>query len=379
MSWFYAEGGQQRGPITDQELQALVQSGRITGSTLVWREGMPEWRPYATVVAPPPPPGAVAAEPALVMSGPTAVCAECGRVVPAADTVALQGRTVCASCKPQVVQRMMEGADGAGGYAADGSGPFDPEAFLAELRARGGFRVEIGRSISRGFDLVNGNFWPCVGNAALVYLITIAVSMLPLGLGIIGQLVTTGPLTGGLFYYMLLQVRRQPATINETFSGFRQPLFVRLMLAGLLVQIVPIMIGVALVVPVVLGLQFASPQPSEEMLMWLIPVVLIAIPLSLYYYAITMPCYVIIADTGVSFWEGIKLGVRLVHMRLLSFLGFGIVCWLLLMAGFLLFCVGFFWMLPVVVAACAHVWSDLRNTVAAHPSAAAAGNVRWTT
>ncbi len=64
MNWYYAVGSQQQGPVTDEQLQALVKDGVVTGDTLVWRDGMANWQPYRTQVAPgtPPVPGAVAAD-----------------------------------------------------------------------------------------------------------------------------------------------------------------------------------------------------------------------------------------------------------------------------------------------------------------------------
>ena len=46
MKWYYAKDGQQIGPIEPAELANLVSSGLIQGSTLVWKEGMPQWIPY---------------------------------------------------------------------------------------------------------------------------------------------------------------------------------------------------------------------------------------------------------------------------------------------------------------------------------------------
>ncbi len=314
----------------------------------------------------PPLPGATAETENVgaAITGPTLVCAECGRTVPAADTVDLQGRTICAACKPRVVQRMVEGAEPPPGF-------FRVDEFVAGIRAQGEFRVHIGSTISRGFDLVKANFWPCVGNSALVYLLLLAVGSLPCGIGLIGQMVLAGPLQGGLFMFMLLQVRGQPATINDTLSGFRQPLFKELMLASLVVQLLPIVAMFLLMAPVVIGMQAAiNAHDLRALPGWMIPVFLLWIPLMAYYYAITVPCYLIIADTHLPFWDGIKLGVKLVHMRLLSFLGFVIVCWLLMMAGILMLCVGFLWMLPVVAAACAFLWSDIRQVGEAGRAAA---------
>ncbi len=51
MNWYYAEGNQQRGPVTSAEFQQLVADGKITDATLVWREGMAAWQPYGQIRA----------------------------------------------------------------------------------------------------------------------------------------------------------------------------------------------------------------------------------------------------------------------------------------------------------------------------------------
>ena len=45
MAWFYAEGGQQKGPVDDSVLDDLVRSGVIRPETLIWREGQANWQP----------------------------------------------------------------------------------------------------------------------------------------------------------------------------------------------------------------------------------------------------------------------------------------------------------------------------------------------
>jgi uncharacterized RDD family membrane protein YckC len=49
MNWYYAEGDQQKGPITEEELVSLAQSGRVRDDTLVWHEGMADWQPFQAV------------------------------------------------------------------------------------------------------------------------------------------------------------------------------------------------------------------------------------------------------------------------------------------------------------------------------------------
>ena len=41
--WYYDTGGDQQGPIEDQEFRSLISSGGISKETRVWKEGMDEW------------------------------------------------------------------------------------------------------------------------------------------------------------------------------------------------------------------------------------------------------------------------------------------------------------------------------------------------
>jgi hypothetical protein len=98
MNWFYVHEGQRVGPVSDVGLEDKVREGVVTATTLVWREGMAEWKPWAEVM----PPGGLAA------AGGT--CVECGRAHAAEDMVELLGGKVCAACKPIRLQRIREGA-----------------------------------------------------------------------------------------------------------------------------------------------------------------------------------------------------------------------------------------------------------------------------
>jgi uncharacterized RDD family membrane protein YckC len=110
MSWYYAEAGQQVGPIDDTQLEQLVQSGKVQSETLIWREGMANWQPY-NQVRPPGQGAGVGVSPvgATVAAG-QAVCAECGGVFSVQDTIAYGNARVCARCKPIFIQKLAEGA-----------------------------------------------------------------------------------------------------------------------------------------------------------------------------------------------------------------------------------------------------------------------------
>jgi len=101
MNWYYAEAGEQRGPITDAELSDLAKAGTIRDGTLVWREGMANWQPYGQVKTPtgvpPPRVGEV-------------VCWQCGKMFAFDEVITIGEGSVCAACKPIYLQRLKEGA-----------------------------------------------------------------------------------------------------------------------------------------------------------------------------------------------------------------------------------------------------------------------------
>ena len=45
MHWYYVEDGKQAGPITEIDLKTLVRLGTINDKTLVWHEGLADWKP----------------------------------------------------------------------------------------------------------------------------------------------------------------------------------------------------------------------------------------------------------------------------------------------------------------------------------------------
>ena len=113
MNWFYANAGQQAGPVNDEEFNRLIGAGDIQPATLVWHEGMTNWEPLSKVRpatgAPPPaafipPLGQAAPPPGQV------ICNECRKAVPVEETMQFGNATICAACKPIYVQKLREGA-----------------------------------------------------------------------------------------------------------------------------------------------------------------------------------------------------------------------------------------------------------------------------
>jgi len=49
--WYYADNNEQRGPVLESDLKGLLASNKISGETLVWKEGMANWTAASQVAA----------------------------------------------------------------------------------------------------------------------------------------------------------------------------------------------------------------------------------------------------------------------------------------------------------------------------------------
>jgi uncharacterized RDD family membrane protein YckC len=118
MYWYYAEDEIQIGPLTDSEFDELVRIGKIEDTTMVWHDGLSEWKPYRDVRSPAP---AAASIPAVAVSAapPTLHCSQCRREFRIDDLIQYQNFWICSDCKPLFFQRLREGlpAPGAMNYA----------------------------------------------------------------------------------------------------------------------------------------------------------------------------------------------------------------------------------------------------------------------
>src|SRR5436190_8609444 len=76
MEWYYAEAGQRMGPVSNEQFDELLRTGKVAPNTLVWKEGMAQWQPYGALQ------GGTALAVPPVMAGLSAACVECGRTLP---------------------------------------------------------------------------------------------------------------------------------------------------------------------------------------------------------------------------------------------------------------------------------------------------------
>jgi uncharacterized RDD family membrane protein YckC len=207
MTWYYAVGGRQMGPVDESALDDLVRQGAVRDDTLVWREGMENWQPHGVVrprsvpvpamAAPPPPPapapaaapqsaapmgsGTPGGAPGSSPSTETRYCSECGRPFPAHELSMAGGAAVCSTCRPVVMQRMAAAPTMAMPMPAQPLGGQFPGQATMGGRHYGGFWI---RFVARVIDAI------ILGIAGAIIRIPLA---LMLGAGGIGLGISRDP------------------------------------------------------------------------------------------------------------------------------------------------------------------------------------------
>ena len=53
--WYYAQQGQRKGPVSEEQIRQLMSSGQIQPTDLVWKQGMAQWTQASQVFATLPP------------------------------------------------------------------------------------------------------------------------------------------------------------------------------------------------------------------------------------------------------------------------------------------------------------------------------------
>lgn len=184
---------------------------------------------------------------------------------------------------------------------------------------------------SRSWALLKANFWPLVGvNFLICVLSSLLVSTNRHGLYFLGGIFSK-VLAGGLFYYFLLKIRGQPATIGDAFAGFTRA-FLNLLVIGLLVTLLVAVGMVCLIFP---GIYLAVA------------------------YALVTPLAV---DKRLGFWEAMETSRQVVTRHWWKVFALLLLFVPILILGALALGVGIFVALPVCVGAVAYAYEDLFNS-----------------
>lgn len=362
MTWYYAEAGQQRGPVDEVEFAALIQAGTIADATLVWREGMPDWRPYGEVKpAPGGPAGGAGAVGGTAAGG--LVCSQCGRTFREDEVVRVSDRWVCAECKPVFLQRVREGAALGPGI----TGQVSAEQVLAR-----DYDVDLGGYLSGAWAIFSANAGLMIGATVLVYLVLMGAGMVPY-LRILLSPLLTGPLMGGLWLFYVKRVRGEEAALADAFSGFG-PRFIQLMLTSVVstvltyVCLIPAMMMFGMAVAATMaGRQGGSAgagavAPALMIVGGIIGLVGMGV---LMYLAVSwMFAFPLVLDKRLNFWPALQLSRKVVGRHWWMTLWLAIVVGVLAAAGALACLVGLFVSAPVAFCMLAHHYQKVFGDMA---------------
>ncbi len=187
--WYYLEGSEQVGPVSEEQFQAKVLDGSINEQTLVWQQGMADWQPYGQQASP------QSSSPATVG---TTLCPNCGASVSRGDLIIIDQVSVCPHCKEDYVQRIKEGLTPTGQHYDYGGFWIRFGAKFVDGLITGGVQI--------GFNFMIGIVMATTQNE------TAAVSAY-----IIMQIVT---IAFNLFYYVFF-VGKYQATPGKMACGLR--------------------------------------------------------------------------------------------------------------------------------------------------------------
>ncbi|MCX6927417.1 MAG: glycerophosphoryl diester phosphodiesterase membrane domain-containing protein [Verrucomicrobia bacterium] len=254
------------GPVTAEQLRQWLAEGRVNGQTSIWSEGATEWKPLATF--------------------------------------------------PEFGDLLAPGPAAASPPLAYGAQPGLPEDIFTR-----DYDLDIGRCVGDAWALLKNNFGTVFGGVAIFMLVQMGMGLLgqiPI-VGIlvsIGSLIISGPLMGGVYYFLLKNIRQQRAEVGDVFAGFRLA-FGQLLLGYIVVAIltgVSMLPGFAIMaVPIFMMVRHHAAElgPILVAVLGFIVLVIPATYLSIN-WMFSLP---LIIDKRMEFWPAMSASWKMVGKR----------------------------------------------------------------
>jgi len=307
------------GPVTAEQMRQWIAEGRVNGQTIARAEGTSDWKPLSAFPEFADVPGAKGTSP---------------------------------SAPP-----MQAAPPGLG-----------PDVFSRD------YDLDIGRCVGDSWRLLQGNFGLIFGGVAIFMLVQIGVGVLAqipiLGILIsLASLIITGPLTGGVYYFLLKNIRGQRAELGDVFAGFRFA-FGQLLLGYLIVAAltgVAALPGAAIMaIPIIMMVQHHA-VTAGLLLVALLGFVVVLVP-AIYLSTSWMFTLPLIIDKRMEFWPAMGASWRMVGKHWWLLFGLIVVCGLINVAGMMACCVGIFISLPVGLGAVMYAYESIFSAPAGQTS-----------
>jgi uncharacterized membrane protein len=209
------------------------------------------------------------------------------------------------------------------------AGAAAPAGTPAAATGRRAGKLEILSCYERSWALLKANFWPLVGVSFLMMVLIgsfgyVHPSLMSLYVFFVPAL------TGGWYYYFLLKIRGQPATLGDLFAGFSRA-YVPLLAIGFLVAIFVFVGALFLILP---GIYLAVA----------------------YSFA-----YILATDKRIGIWESMETSRQTITRQWWQMLGLLLLAIPFFLLGIAALGVGVFVAAPLYVGALVYAYEDLCN------------------
>ncbi|MBI5577154.1 MAG: RDD family protein [Deltaproteobacteria bacterium] len=114
MDWYYIENGQRIGPVSEEAFERELRNGKILPETMVWHEGMENWKAFGAVKNAAETGGVAVADHPPEAAASERFCTICGKAYAPDALIRYKENLICWSCKPVFLQRIKEGVSVAG-------------------------------------------------------------------------------------------------------------------------------------------------------------------------------------------------------------------------------------------------------------------------
>ena len=193
--------------------------------------------------------------------------------------------------------------------------------------------------------------WEMIRGQYLMVLVVVIVGML---IGSLVPLIILGPMVCGIYLCLFEMMDGKPISLDKLFKGF--DFFLPSFLLTLVIMIPIVVMVIVMYIPLI-GVAMAGPQMSqEELLSFLIGIFAVEFVFAVIMtiiHTLVIFSFPLIVDRKAGAWEAIKLSARAVWANkggVGALFGVG---FLLAIAGYLLFCVGIYLVIPIIITATA--------------------------
>lgn len=230
--------------------------------------------------------------------------------------------------------------------------------------------------IKNGWFLLEQNYWMIFGIVTLEWIFFFLVGLIPIA-GSIISILFQGVLIAGVYYILIKQIRGQETRFGEMFHGFRR--FLPTMILGVIAGIPDILFFVLSYTLNILTALQSRLTDKNQIIALGIGIVLGGIAFLIVFFIIKIIfgvafffVFQLIMDHDITISEAIKLSFQGARQNLGGLALLWILEFALIIGGLLLFCIGFFFVMPVIYAANTfayrQVFPDSYNNFMTNPS-----------